>query len=32
MMARRTGYMAAKGEYVTFVDSDDYLPNDALET
>lgn len=32
MMARRTGYMAAKGDYVTFVDSDDYLPNDALET
>ena len=31
MIARRTGYTNAKGEYVVFVDSDDYLPDDALE-
>lgn len=30
MMARRTGYMAAKGDYVTFVDSDDSLAEEAL--
>ena len=31
MMARRTAYMAAKGEYITFVDSDDYIPSTAIE-
>ena len=31
MMARRTAYMAAKGEYITFCDSDDSIPNDAIE-
>lgn len=31
MMARRTGYMMAKGDYITFCDSDDSLPADALE-
>lgn len=31
MMARRTGYMAAKGDYVSFCDSDDYLPTNAIE-
>ena len=31
MMARRTGYMAAKGAYITFCDSDDTLPAGALE-
>lgn len=31
MWARYTGYMAAKGEYLTFVDSDDTLPNRAIE-
>ena len=31
MWTRRTGYMAATGDYITFCDSDDYLPNDALE-
>lgn len=31
MTARRTAYMNAKGDYITFVDSDDYLPNDSIE-
>jgi glycosyltransferase involved in cell wall biosynthesis len=31
MWARKTGYMAANGEYITFCDSDDYLPENALE-
>ena len=31
MMARRTGYMAAVGEYITFLDSDDTLADGALE-
>lgn len=31
MQARRTGYMAAAGDYVLFCDSDDYLPLDAVE-
>lgn len=31
MMARRTGYMIARGDYITFCDSDDSLPSDALE-
>lgn len=31
MWARKTGYTAAQGEYITFCDSDDYLPTDALE-
>lgn len=31
MWARRTGYMAATGDYITFCDSDDALPNDAIE-
>ena len=31
MWARKTGYMVAQGEYITFCDSDDYLPKDALE-
>lgn len=30
MMARRTGYENARGEYVFFCDSDDYLPENAL--
>ena len=30
MMARRTGYLNARGEYVFFCDSDDYLPENAL--
>ena len=32
MRARQTGYKAAKGDYITFCDSDDYLPEDAIET
>lgn len=32
MMARRTGYMAATGDYITFCDSDDLMPADAVET
>ena len=32
MMARRTGYMAAVGEYIIFLDSDDTLAEGALET
>jgi len=31
LMARRTGYINANGKYFMFVDSDDYLPVDALE-
>lgn len=32
MMARRTGYMAAMGEFITFCDSDDTLADGALES
>lgn len=32
MMARRTGYMAAMGEFITFCDSDDTMPVGALES
>ena len=32
MWTRKTGYKVATGDYVTFCDSDDYLPLDALET
>lgn len=32
MMARKTGYMAATGDYITFLDSDDTLSTGALET
>jgi len=31
MWARRTGYMAASGYYITFCDSDDSLPLDSCE-
>lgn len=31
MCARETGYMAATGDYITFCDSDDCIPKDALE-
>lgn len=31
MWARKTGYTAAQGEYITFCDSDDYLPQNALK-
>lgn len=31
MCTRQTGYMAATGEYITFCDSDDYLPINAIE-
>lgn len=31
MRARQTGYKAATGDYITFCDSDDYLPKDAIE-
>ena len=31
MIARRTGYMAASGDYITFCDSDDTLADGALE-
>ena len=31
MMARYNGYSAAKGDYITFMDSDDTLPFDAIE-
>lgn len=30
VIARREGYLLAKGEYIMFVDHDDYLPKDAL--
>lgn len=30
MMARKTGYMAATGDYITFCDSDDALPLDSI--
>ena len=32
MMARRTGYKAATGDYITFCDSDDIMPSNAVET
>ena len=32
MMARKTGYTNARGEYLCFCDSDDYMPADALES
>lgn len=32
MVARRTGYQAAKGDYLMFLDSDDSLQSDALES
>lgn len=31
MMARKVGYSIAKGDYITFLDSDDWLPSSALE-
>lgn len=31
MIARRTGYSSAKGEFITFCDSDDTFPNGALD-
>lgn len=31
MRARETGYLAATGDFITFCDSDDYMPKDALE-
>lgn len=31
MLARRTAYTNASGRYFVFVDSDDFLPNDALQ-
>lgn len=31
MWTRRTGYQAAKGDYFVFLDSDDWLPDNALE-
>lgn len=31
MISRQKGYMKAEGEFVTFVDSDDYLPHTAIE-
>ena len=32
MEARRTAYMKATGDYITFLDSDDYLPENSIET
>lgn len=32
MMARKTGYLNARGEYICFCDSDDYMPPSALES
>lgn len=32
MMARFNGYSVAKGDYITFMDSDDTLPCDSLKT
>lgn len=32
MMARKSGYRAATGKYVVFLDSDDTIPEDALKT
>lgn len=31
MMARQTGYLNARGQYLCFCDSDDYMPDNALE-
>lgn len=31
MMTRKNGYTVATGDYLTFVDSDDYLPLNAIE-
>jgi glycosyltransferase involved in cell wall biosynthesis len=31
-VARNTGYAASKGDYIWFVDSDDYVEKDAVET
>lgn len=31
MMTRKNGYTIAKGDYITFVDSDDYVPARAVE-
>ena len=31
MMARKTAYMNATGDYITFLDSDDYLPSTSIE-
>lgn len=31
MWTRRTGYQAAKGDYFIFLDSDDWIPDNALE-
>ena len=31
MRARQTGYKAAIGDFITFCDSDDYLPENAIE-
>lgn len=31
MMTRKNGYTVSKGDYLTFVDSDDYIPANAVE-
>lgn len=31
MMTRKSGYTVVRGDYLTFVDSDDYLPLNAIE-